>query len=224
MFYRIREWAMKNARYLAKTVFLLILGGCASLPELSDFQEFKIFRNEEVALEKRAECVKPPIIFIPGIKGSLLVNPSGRVRWGLSHRGTFLHRYDELLLDIDKQLCVDDEASFSKWCRFYKERGIQEDKVLYAYKISFSQKLYFGDFSVYDKLHEELISTLGYHEDRDLFMMPYDWRLDNRVAAVKLGLVLEYWSDTYERYLRVKFCKNDPALMKKVWKNLKARG
>jgi len=64
-------------------------------------------------------------------------------------------------------------------------------------------------FPVYDDIGKYLTDVSGYREDADLFLMPYDWRLDNRVAAVKLGLMLDAWTEKYLAYVGKLTCGSE---------------
>ena len=71
----------------------------------------------------------------------------------------------------------------------------------------------FHDYTMYRALKEFLVKQGLYVEDSkdggSLFSLPYDWRLDNRIAAVALALRLPVWREQYYRWLRNEFCAAD---------------
>lgn len=151
-------------------------------------------------LEKRPKYFRLPVVFIPGIKGTRLGNV-----WGYSGHVAGFSGFNNLTLDYEQIA----HGETSKFARSYKKRDIYPGEVLMSYVIGW-RGFGFHDFVVYRELKDFLIEDgkFVYESDRgrSLFLLSYDWRLDNRIAAVKLALSLPTFRKEYERLLRAEFC------------------
>jgi len=106
-----------------------------------------------------------PVVFIPGILGSRLVEASGRVVWG--ERNSLLN-YGELELKPGEPT------------------PLKADKLVSAINVLGP----FWTVHQYDGLLERF-HTLGYVEGQTLFVFPYDWRQSNFDSAEKLATFID---------------------------------
>lgn len=165
-----------------------------------------------------------PIVFIPGIKGSQLFRCASTLPdssdceteeevWGTSGDVSSFRQFNDLFLDYRKTLTdFGGPGDTIPDPTYYRNQRIREKGVLYKYKLgyrSYIPLLDLGSYDVYDTLRQFLISEGHYQLEKTLFFLPYDWRLDNRIAAVKLALMLDTYRQLYEEYIRVSFCTGD---------------
>ena len=155
---------------------------------------------------ERSEHFRLPVIFIPGAKGSQLVDRDGDAIWGVSGEVALWGRFRRLAFDYER-IIEDDPHRFAD---HYADRGVYPRDVLLAYALG-QRWFVFHKFIVYRDLRDFLVKEgqYVYRSDRgvSLFLFPYDWRLDNRVAAVKLAMQLPVFRAEYDRLLRFEYCK-----------------
>ncbi len=189
-----------NWKALTCCVLLFTLVGCR--PAFRHYAEI-------LDVTRHPEYLPLPVILVPGIKGTKLVmgelGESGKVVWGLSGHVAVFSGFDDLLLDYEA--IADGETE--RFAAYYKQRKIYPSEVLMAYRIGW-KAINFHDFIIYRDLKRLLVEDGQFAEDSkqggSLFLLPYDWRLDNRVAAVKLALALPTFRKQYELWLRFKYC------------------
>ena len=121
---------------------------------------------------KAKEIEKYPVVFIPGLTGSILKErDTGRTVWGRDCGGLI----NKLPLPIDAKILRDnrdDLVPTHPVGRFSCLPGILE-------------------MEIYDGTLENLTKTCGYTIDRSLFPFSYDWRRDLVEAAQQLHTTIE---------------------------------
>jgi pimeloyl-ACP methyl ester carboxylesterase len=182
-------------------VWLLVSAGCGA--PLRHYAEI-------LEVTEQLDYLRIPVIIIPGIKGTQLIEGErgepGTVRWGLSGNIAGFSGFNALTLDYEK-IAEGENVDFA---RYYVSRRIHPGEVLMAYRIGWTW-LNFHDFIIYRDLKDFLTEEGGFSDDskrgRSLFLFPYDWRLDNRIAAVKLALALPGFRRDYQRLLELEYCE-----------------
>ena len=184
------------------TLFLILFGAasCAQIP-IADFEEFAPYRQRFSDSKK----MRVPVILIPGIKGSILKKGDKEV-WGRSYRVTLFHKFDDLKLDLAPQL----QYNFKQ---YYYQTDISSGGIMKAYRIGFRKWTIFN-IPIYDDIGE-LLREVGYDENT-LFTFSYDWRLDNRISAVQLALMVKDVQEKYRTFLEDSLGKSFDA----YWKQL----
>lgn len=196
--------------------------GCGiDFGQLAEFQRDR----QELFLPLPTDASLPiplPVIFVPGIKGTELVRCKGNTTrlshceveeevWGTSGNVSTFRQFNDLYLDYRMTL-KDEDFDGSDTIpdpTYYRDRRIRERDVLYKYKLgyrSYIPLLDLGNYDVYHSLREFLVTEGRFELDKNSFFFPYDWRLDNRIAAVKLAIMIDTYRDKYEDYIRSLLC------------------
>jgi hypothetical protein len=130
------------------------------VPELSDEELIFTLYNGgggfNVHWIYRAEIQKTPVIFIPGVGGSVLTAPTSllaKERWPIAYLGG---RSD---LELDKN-------------------GVSSTKIEAPDIIRYVEVMGFGRTDIYGSFIETM-ENWRYKEEYNLFVFPYDWRLSN---------------------------------------------
>lgn len=188
-----------HASIITLLLAMVLLKGCAQ-PIFTKYEELH-------NATRQPDYVRVPVIFIPGIKGTMIVRGANqKVVWGRSGRVAFFSGFDDLMLDYQKQ------NSSSEFAEYYKNRAVYPSEVLESYGLGL-QWFTFHHAVVYRELLDFLRSEAGGEFKIDsahggsLFLLPYDWRLDNRIAAAKLALELPHYRRQYEQLLLVEQCE-----------------
>lgn len=205
----------------------VLLTGCAVTDRFGEFSEFKRYTDE-------TGFIRLPVIFIPGMKGSRLFlvdeadgDKEVKELWGTSGSVALREGFDDLLLDFRAKMGPAGKPGESypdpeKYRPYHSERqkrlGVRAGP-LDTYRFGFGE-LFFAEFDIYGTLRRFLTNEKegGYVEDpkrreldcrdcRDLFFFSYDWRLDNRVAAVRLALELPRYRKEYMELQAARFYK-----------------
>lgn len=172
---------------------LLGLYGCGGGAPAYPFGEFEELQRSPGQLDF------PPVIVVPGIKGSVLVDNDDpeKVLWGISGSNILLHTFDELALPPGNSVG-------GAWDQRHYLEAIdplgkaQATEVLEEFVIGW-RFLPLHRYAIYKELIEVLQNgPVHLRRQALLFPFPYDWRLDNRVSAVQLAMSLP---DYEQRYL-----------------------
>jgi pimeloyl-ACP methyl ester carboxylesterase len=178
--------------FLLFIVLSLGLSGCGAIQKpLFPFGEFEELGQSPTQLDF------PPVIIIPGIKGSKLVRPDDpkTVLWGTSFGNTILHRFDDLALYPRPLIETWDDQHYLDTTDPIR-RG-RPTEVLEEFIVGLPGIAVYR-FSVY----KELVRVL----ERDparlprgkmFFLYAYDWRADNRLSAVRLAKALPRYENSY---------------------------
>ncbi len=134
--------------------------------------------------------IRLPVIIIPGFKESILRKGDKNVWEG----DVAAEIPPELGLNIDVQL----KDNFKQ---YYRQTGISPG-------------------ANHTLLQDFLKKTGGYRNQRDLFIFSYDWRLDNRIAALQLADIVNQVQKKYQIFLQNKFKDN----FESYWEKLQAIG
>lgn len=203
---RLSSWLIAGLLFLAP--------GCA-VTGFGQFTEFQQYAGQR-------GYIRLPVIFIPGIKGSRLflvdeANADREVKelWGTSSSVAVLHGFDDLLLDIRYKMgsprspgeSYPDPEQYRPFNNKLQTRLGVRTGLLDSYRLGFNE-LVFAEFDIYGTMRRFLVDNKegGYVLDRDLFFFSYDWRLDNRIAAVRLALELPRFRKEYMRLQAERFC------------------
>jgi pimeloyl-ACP methyl ester carboxylesterase len=170
-----------------------ILLGCGGEYPLGEFGPHGL-EDEAVRL------YAPPVILVHGIKGARLVrrdDPTDVV-WGTTSSNVFFHTYDELALyPGDFKAPWDDEQYYAAVKPLDK---ILPQGVLEGFIVGWDWLPIFN-FELYGHLVEFLEQEkVGFVKGERLFTFAYDWRLDNRVAAVRLADSLSKYQREYLKF------------------------
>lgn len=169
---------LKSNRILAiLLISALFLEGCASIPTQREFKE--MFSPYLSRIDDN------PIILIPGIIGSRLVNvETGRTVWGslTSTRIQFLPDHDDGTLPIDKLPLKENIDNV-------KPKGI-----IYRYDLPITVM----EFTVYREILD-MFKEIGYKlgdiknpkPENNLYVFDYDWRRDNVENVIILAQRIE---------------------------------
>ena len=140
----------------------------------------------------------PPVILIPGVKGSKLISTGNppMILWGASSRNVLFHTFEDLALyprtlnqgPWNEQRYLEAIDPIGK----ARPAGIMEEFVIGW------QGLALYRYPVY----KELIGVFENDPVRlprgaMIFLFSYDWRLDNRVAAIRLAKKLSNYEIVY---------------------------
>lgn len=194
-------------KLIVVTTILISFSACAQkhLPvSLDKFEEFTTFQKPVAESGK----IRIPVILIPGFKGSLLKR-NGEPLWEKSYTVAFRHLFDELEMDLEAQ----SEGDFKT---YYRSQKIEPAGILSDYHIGgrkLSVKL-----SVYNDIQQALQEIGGFSEGKDLYTFSYDWRIDNRIAAVRLALKIQQVQDQYRKYLEDALGNDFKAYWDKLYK------
>ncbi|RPJ56878.1 MAG: FHA domain-containing protein [Acidobacteria bacterium] len=109
-----------------------------------------------------------PVIIVPGLMGSELWLGSEKV-WP----------NPKYLLTNPEIACLPDQCGLEAKC-------LVSEVVVVPNVVKMAQ---------YNRLTEHLEEALGYERGKNLLEFPYDWRLDNRISARKLGAAIEAWQE-----------------------------
>jgi pimeloyl-ACP methyl ester carboxylesterase len=200
---RTRETLQAGTQFWRRVIFLNLVGLAVLVAACGrhfiNYAELRRF-------EKQSEYFRLPVIFVPGIKGSQLVDGDGDAIWGVSGEVALWGRFRRLAFDYEHITEYDPH----RFADHYVDRGVYPKDVLLAYALG-QRWFVFHKFIVYRDLKEFLVNEGRYVYRSDqgvsLFFFPYDWRLDNRVAAVKLAMQLAVFRAQYDRLLRFEYCK-----------------
>jgi pimeloyl-ACP methyl ester carboxylesterase len=158
-----------SAKYRYLAAFLagaLLLSGCASGRTVNERMLINLYASQ------RQKPKTHPVIFIPGMMGSVLQDSrTGKTVWG-NVGGTVM---DLLALPIDAVNLVGNRDSLSPsglLGKFTWIPGVVEKKV-------------------YQHLTQVSITAGGYTPNKDAFSLSYDWRRDLVESAQKLGALIE---------------------------------
>ena len=201
-------------RILSPGIVTVLLVACATTYQFGQFTEFRTYTKEQGFL-------RLPVIFIPGIKGSRLVLVDGtkeiKELWGTSSQVAFLSDFDDLLIPFDSRMGPPGTAGesyprpedYRPWDGRLQKRLTVEAQFLPHYRLGFSESWVFSKVDVYGKLREflENPSQGDYRADGDLFFFSYDWRLDIRLAAIRLALELPIYRAKYMQYMADRYCE-----------------
>lgn len=198
------SWFVRRGTLMTLTILSsLIFAGCR-------YSQFA--RYVEIVESTQDEHYVPlPVVFIPGIKGTelWLERPNERAKklWGLSGHVAFFRGFDDLAFDY--RILADGNAE--QLAAHYRDRHIYPGDVLFSYGLGL-QWITFHQAAVYKELRELLTEEGGFRAEkgprgRSLFFLPYDWRLDNRIAAVKLAAALPGFRQEYSAFLKFWRCE-----------------
>jgi pimeloyl-ACP methyl ester carboxylesterase len=134
-----------------------------------------------------------PVIIVPGMKGSLLVKGENKQVWGKSYRVAFAYKFDDLQLELEPQLNDD------KFKTYYDRVDISDGGIMKDYWVGI-RVLCFMRISVYQEL-KDILKEVGGYDNKNLYTFSYDWRLDNRIAAVRLAKAVQKIQIKYRQYL-----------------------
>jgi len=208
--------AIKTAGLCSLLLMLVLLGGCnGSYP----YGEFGPNGSHDVRLDVEA----PPVIVLHGIKGAKLArvnNPQNDYKsdqvcpslagpsdvtkplkpvWGYTGSSGLESTYERLALYPDPAHLLNDKPWEDR--QYYAAmdplKTIKPDKVLTTFWVGWDVFPVFN-FELYghlvDFLKDEPINMpIG----RRLFLFAYDWRLDNRIAAILLANCLTHYENNY---------------------------
>jgi len=139
------------------------------------------------------------VIFIPGIKGSVLKR-GNKVLWG-NTRVVRLSSLDDLTVPLPKQDVLPQER--------FDQRDSQGRRIVSTEILGdFDVRLFFPfrvtvEVPIYQRFRDILVKAAKFSPGSTVFFFDYDWRLDNRVAAVALAGALPDLRAKYnESYLR----------------------
>jgi Lecithin:cholesterol acyltransferase len=188
----IRSW-LNSRRGIGVTVvsYILLMSlplGCSVLDKKVAYR-YEAFRDAGPPASPRPPVA--PVIFVPGIKGSVL-SKGGTVIWGTTRVG-LLWKFDDLLVPLPLR----DGADSGRFVQGVTAPKILEDFVVLSAPIQ---------LPIYRGLREILEEGGGFIPDKNIFYFPYDWRLDNRVAAVALAHRLADYRKRYYEYVKEAYC------------------
>lgn len=160
---------------------LSVLGACSHMPTKPDLA--MLYRGANIEREQ------PPVVLVPGITGSKLRDArSGKTVYPGSLWRILTSRYQKLRLDIDAR------------------QGVEIPTALEAYEVADTvagQEFYvkiIRTLEQYGGFQRTVAGTaIGDAYRRRLYVMPYDWRQDNVVAARKLDALIEQIRKDYAR-------------------------
>lgn len=227
---------------LPLSVAIVTIQGCAFLapdrlgrdPSDSELRELDEFRRVRQHADPKLARTRPPAVIIPGVKGSVIkdFNRSGKVLFGTNQLWYTIDRDDDLAFDRDAlagYMDVDEpngEATFIQ--RYTSLRRYDSGPILdYLFRVPFFTRGYWLGVSAYSSLRDGLQTVVGYTPDKDLFTFSYDWRLDNRVASVRLERALARYEALYLDHLKQELGakgSNREELLGELCETLKAAG
>jgi hypothetical protein len=184
-------------------VLLVSFVGCRPGPFVSYVEIVESTKNDDY--------VPLPVVFVPGIKGTELIqqrpDTGPKKLWGLSGHVAFFRGFDELALNYET--VTDGDAQ--RFAAYYRDRHIYPGEILISYGLGL-QWFTFLHAAVYKEMNDLLTREGGFRaakgpRGRSLFFLPYDWRLDNRIAAVKLAAGLPAFRQEYDAFLRFWRCE-----------------
>lgn len=109
------------------------------------------------------EDILEPVVFVPGILGSILTDNKGHVVWG--DAVAMVRRFSDLQLSFDKQATTNLRATAI----------LESVGILGPFKV--------GQYAGI----KQTFKDLGFKEGENLFYFPYDWRQSNFDSAAKLA-------------------------------------
>lgn len=196
-------------------ILLLLVPGCS--PQFGQFADFK-YSTLAPMYDQVADTPPLPVIFLPGMKGSRLIKcvdewPCTEGRhvevWGNSGHVAIFSGFDDLTI---KSMYRKIAASFGTPgdtipnAEDYKSDKVREGGILESYRIG-SSFFPIWKVNIYEELKTFLLDQGGYRDNENLFLLSYDWRLDNRITAVKLAMMISEFRDNYMKHLRSEFVR-----------------
>ena len=159
---------MKTYRWL---MVLMMLAGCSSSPDLSELYNSSQWRLLEQGQEEEA-FMQAPVIVIPGIVSSTLVDEQGKEVWFGPWYISLFSNFEHLALEIDEQTLEPKPSPI--------KAGVLPDKALI---FDFYGSL-FDVLEQYGQYQYREIGTPYRQKERRYYKFPYDWRYDT-IDAVK---------------------------------------
>jgi pimeloyl-ACP methyl ester carboxylesterase len=162
----------KNNRnvILLISLILLVLSGCATVHQVNEKTLAAIYA------EQRTQPKKYPVIFVPGIMGSILKDQTtNKMVWG------------RLSMGISRLLALPINAPFKAVNLVTGNDNLVPAGILDKYT------LFPGlvEVEVYDKARRITVQAGGFTKDKDAFAFSYDWRKDPVEAAKQLGTLID---------------------------------
>jgi pimeloyl-ACP methyl ester carboxylesterase len=145
--------------------------------------------------DKEPEAIKTPVIFVPGIGGSQLLYERSNGRYeiwpvpgGNLWRG-FLWQENQIAfrLGLGKDGKTPYDIRYS--ARIYPSRPIE--KVVVGDILRSTYPAGIGDDANFYSGMIRFLEDKGYKELKDLFVFPYDWRLDNSIHVEELNILVD---------------------------------
>lgn len=151
---------------------LLIVAGCASTPHVTEQTLMRVYAKQ------RVQPKTAPVIFIPGLMGSILEEQStGRTAWGRGFAGAL----DILALPIDAvRVTSNRDALVAK-------RPL--DRLAWIPGLL--------EVDVYARIRDVTVRSGGYTSGKDAFSLSYDWRRDFVEAAQQLGELIDHVKEVW---------------------------
>ena len=196
-------------------IFILILLGCAGNFASRDLKNLYVSEFKDV----REEEPLRPVIFIPGILGSILVekdDPNDEI-WGsyfdMLFSNLFGKGFDKLYLDPGEYKLNGDENGIQTLHYGGKNKIISKSVMEKVGLSDFFVIDASDDIGIYKTFLNLLRKDLGYGDKKrgidDLFFFHYDWRLDNAENAVNLGREIVGWKKDYIEYVKKNYPNYD---------------
>lgn len=178
--------------------------GCSVVDPRVEKRWAKI-RDATITLDEEARfpTIPPvlPVVFLPGSKGTILRHPDckGKTFWG-NTRVLVLSKLDDLTIPLPK----DETFSVDRFNRHIQPCGILGGVELLPSWIPFLSTF---EYPIYRGFAQVLEKAGGFVPNESIFYFDYDWRLDNRVAAIELAALLGFYRKAYyKKYLEAKYC------------------
>lgn len=172
----------KIFRFPIVLIFILILfSGCATVHQVNERTLVDIYADQ------RKLPKKYPVIFIPGIMGSILKDQStNKTVWG------------RLTMGVSRLIALPINAPFNAVNLVTGNDNLVPAGILDKYT------LFPGlvEVEVYDNVRRIAMQAGGFIKDKDSFAFSYDWRKDPVEAAKQLGTLID----------RIKLQSGDPNL------------
>ncbi|MCX7920013.1 MAG: hypothetical protein N3A72_10500 [bacterium] len=149
---------------------ILIISGCATVHQVNERTLMDIYAD------KRNQPKQYPVIFIPGIMGSILKDQStNKLVWGRFSMG------------VSRLIALPVNAPFQAVNLVTGSDNLVPAGILDKYT------LFPGlvEIEVYNKVRTVAMKAGGFTKDTDAFAFSYDWRKDPVVAAQQLGALIE---------------------------------
>lgn len=196
-------------------IFIFISLGCAGNFASRDLKNLYVSEFEDV----REEEPLRPVIFIPGILGSILVeqdDPNDEI-WGsyfdMLFSNLFGKGFDKLYLDPGEYKLNGDENGIQTLHYGGKNKIISKSVMEKVGLSDFFVVDASDDIGIYKTFLNLLRKDLGYGDKKkgidDLFFFHYDWRLDNAENSKKLGEKIDNWKKRYIEYVEKNYPKYD---------------
>ncbi len=155
---------------------LQILVACSGMkPDLASLYAIE----EQGLFDNRMQAFQPPVIVIPGIVSSSLIDQHGKEVWFGSLRKLLFSDYENLALEIDTQTLLPKPSPI-------RASEIPKKALIFDF---------FGSlFEILEKYGNYKLTEPGtpYEKhERRYYKFPYDWRYDNVVTAGKLDALIE---------------------------------